>query len=616
MNIYSQSKSELRGVWLTNVDSKVLATDDNIIEAMNYLSSVGINVVFPVVYNKGYTLYPSKIMDSLFNVTTIPDPSFQNRDFLERLIIEAHRVGIEVIPWFEFGFSTSYSENGGHILAKFPEWALKNNSNQLVVKNGFDWMSAINPQAQNFITSLIREVIENYDVDGIQGDDRLPAMPVEGGYDSGTVAIYKAENDGSNPPSDYTNALWKKWRADKLTKYLSDLKTLVKSYGSYLTLSVSPTPYYWGYNEYLQDSKSWAQLGLTEQIIPQLYQYNLTDYNYALNKTWSDVGQFAPNQFFAGVLMNVGSYTISSSLLSGMIDANRAKGVKGETFFFYEGLRKNSNELGNYLLQNKYQQPAILPNRNGEVFRPKAKIVNENSTKVVSTGNWAEYSLKGFEGKILRTNDVLNYNSLTYFFDVSDEAFYDVYIFRTPNTTWTQNANYTLYNPSDSLKVIINQADLTKKGWYKIGTLYLEAGNRKVLKVDNKYLESNKYLVSDAVMIMINRKLSPDVIVSVEQPKTINRIITDFKLEQNYPNPFNPTTTIKYSIPINVKTLQPTTLRVFDILGKEVAVLVNENQTAGNYEVQFDGSKLASGVYLYKLQSGNFVQTKKFVLMK
>ncbi|MBU1113492.1 MAG: T9SS type A sorting domain-containing protein, partial [Bacteroidetes bacterium] len=89
-------------------------------------------------------------------------------------------------------------------------------------------------------------------------------------------------------------------------------------------------------------------------------------------------------------------------------------------------------------------------------------------------------------------------------------------------------------------------------------------------------------------------------------------------------NPFNPTTTIKYSIPNNVKgETSNVKLIVYDILGNEVATLVNENKSAGNYEVKFDASNVASGVYLYriaihsdKLQSGSFAQTKKLMLMK
>ncbi len=91
-----------------------------------------------------------------------------------------------------------------------------------------------------------------------------------------------------------------------------------------------------------------------------------------------------------------------------------------------------------------------------------------------------------------------------------------------------------------------------------------------------------------------------------------------YKLEQNYPNPFNPTTIIKYSILANVETRYASSvlLKVYDILGREVATLVNETQQRGNYEVTFNGSGLASGIYFYRLQAGNFVDTKKLILMK
>ena len=224
-----QIKEEFRAVWLTNVASTVLTTDQNIVEAMDYLASININVVFPVVYNKGYTLYPSAIMDSLFGVPVLPENSYMNRDYLQRLIIEAHRNGIEVIPWFEFGFSSSYSQNGGHIVAEFPEWAAKNSSGNLVVKNGFDWLAGTNPEVQDYMLSLMLEVLDNYDVDGVQGDDRLPAMPVEGGYDEVTVNIYKSEHNGNSPPTNKFDTSWMKWRADKLTEYLARWRDSVKS---------------------------------------------------------------------------------------------------------------------------------------------------------------------------------------------------------------------------------------------------------------------------------------------------------------------------------------------------------------------------------------------------
>ncbi|MCU7493054.1 MAG: right-handed parallel beta-helix repeat-containing protein [Bacteroidota bacterium] len=89
-------------------------------------------------------------------------------------------------------------------------------------------------------------------------------------------------------------------------------------------------------------------------------------------------------------------------------------------------------------------------------------------------------------------------------------------------------------------------------------------------------------------------------------------IVTDYSLSQNYPNPFNPTTTIRYSVPVssNVK------LMVYDMLGNEVASLVNEVKPAGSYEVRFDASSLPSGVYVYTIQTEHFRSSKKLLLMK
>jgi hypothetical protein len=85
-----------------------------------------------------------------------------------------------------------------------------------------------------------------------------------------------------------------------------------------------------------------------------------------------------------------------------------------------------------------------------------------------------------------------------------------------------------------------------------------------------------------------------------------------FLLHQNYPNPFNPATTIIYTIPKASFVI----IKVFDLLGREVGVLVNEQKAAGNYRVQFNPSNLTSGIYFYRMQAGDFVQTKKLVLIK
>ena len=113
-----------------------------------------------------------------------------------------------------------------------------------------------------------------------------------------------------------------------------------------------------------------------------------------------------------------------------------------------------------------------------------------------------------------------------------------------------------------------------------------------------------------------------DLVTDVKE--TIPSIPTEFSLSQNYPNPFNPVTTIKYTIPnvtlSGVERRSRVTLKVYDILGSEVATLVNEVQAPGNYEVEFKSAvgslQLASGIYFYRLQTGSFVDTKKMILLK
>jgi hypothetical protein len=94
--------------------------------------------------------------------------------------------------------------------------------------------------------------------------------------------------------------------------------------------------------------------------------------------------------------------------------------------------------------------------------------------------------------------------------------------------------------------------------------------------------------------------------------KENNSTISTFSLLQNYPNPFNPVTTINYS----VAKSSLVTITVYNILGKKVATLFNELKNTGNYSVEFNTDQLASGIYLYRMQAGNFMATKKMILLR
>ena len=171
----------------------------------------------------------------------------------------------------------------------------------------------------------------------------------------------------------------------------------------------------------------------------------------------------------------------------------------------------------------------------------------------------------------------------------------------------SSGANYINTTFDDSASLSITQGSPPYTGSYRPQNPLSQFNNQPaswnwILRVFDTHTGNQGSLVSWCILLQLKN------IVSVSEQNTPLK----YELSQNYPNPFNPVTRISYSIAENAKVK----LSVFDILGKEVKILVNEKQSAGNYEVIFNASDLTSGVYFYQLRTNNFVQTKKLVLLK
>ena len=102
------------------------------------------------------------------------------------------------------------------------------------------------------------------------------------------------------------------------------------------------------------------------------------------------------------------------------------------------------------------------------------------------------------------------------------------------------------------------------------------------------------------------------MIANANEKNNLKHVPDQFILNQNFPNPFNPETIINYSVPIQSFV----SLKIFDLLGNEIKTLVNSYRHPGNYSVKFDASEISSGIYFYRLQAGDFMQTKKMVLIR
>ena len=343
------STTAVRGVWLTNVASQALYSSANLRTAVQNCAQNGINHIFVVTWNKGYTLYPSDVMTRTFGVSNI-EPALQGRDPLREVLDEAKKYNIKVYAWFEYGFAADNSGLGEHILRLKPNWAALGADGKIVTKNGFRWMNALDPEVQDFMLSLLKEVAQKYpDLDGIQGDDRLPALPAECGYNPGVVERYKAENGGAVPPSDPKNVAWTDWRAKKLNDFMKRLYTELKQVRPSLKISMAPSIFPFAKTEYLQDWPTWVANGWVDMVCPQVYRYNIADYRAELTKiVQQQVSMDKRSLVFPGVLLKVGTYTPTSAFLQQMIDANRQAGLTGEVFFFYEGIKDNPDFFRTY----------------------------------------------------------------------------------------------------------------------------------------------------------------------------------------------------------------------------------------------------------------------------
>jgi len=183
---------------------------------------------------------------------------------------------------------------------------------------------------------------------------------------------------------------------------------------------------------------------------------------------------------------------------------------------------------------------------------------------------------------------------------------------RLSNNKWGLFSNDTITN-----------GDLVGLG--NLNNISLPANNNSMFKkMENKiyFAGSNAIIPGNPILVTtvpitltgtVNE--GRPISVSISSPTDVEEnetIPTEFALSQNYPNPFNPSTTINYKIPTNYFV----NLKIYDILGNEIAILVNEEKTAGSYSVNFNATNLPSGTYIYKITAGNFIETKKMVLMK
>ncbi|MGK7897814.1 MAG: family 10 glycosylhydrolase [Xenococcus sp. (in: cyanobacteria)] len=355
--------TEIRGVWLlSHFNSSVLTSEANIKQALDFLEISGFNTLFVAVWNQGYTAFDSDVMARHGFPRQDPKYVTSGIDPLQEVINQAKGRNFAVFPWFEYGFAASPIVDGGHILTtKPPQWSALDSSGNKVRHGKLTWMNSLNPEVQQFITDLLLEVMDKYEIAGIQGCDRLPAMPYLGGYDDETKSKYRSRYN-SDPPIKTQDPAWVQFRANLLTDYLVTLRQQVKDKDPSCIFSIAPSPFGFGLREVLQDSDNWVKKGLVDFLCPQFYRNNFSGYKVEVDRIKRIFSSSDRKKYVPGIAFVANQKAISTEDVVKSVKYNRSNGLGGQVFFFYEGLTNNSDAMASALKSGAdYNKVAALP---------------------------------------------------------------------------------------------------------------------------------------------------------------------------------------------------------------------------------------------------------------
>lgn len=576
--LYSQVplKRELRAAWVATVGgldwpkSSDPATQFNTLKGIfSTLHNYRFNAVVLQVRARGNTFYNSQfepwaaeLTDSLGRT-----PSF---DPLQVAIQEARLLGMELHAWFNFAVvwnSTTAPTSVGkpHIAATHPEW-VKPYGGQL-------WLDTGIPAVRDWLRMVALDLVRSYDLDAIHFDFLRVAntdFP-----DDDTFIQYGI-------PEGYTDKL--AWRRDNSNKFMRSFYDSVQIIRSTTKVGSAPIGIHHpisGANSSFngmnlgQDSRQWLKEGKHDYVMPQIYwnigeQFNPYDPDFhALAVDWQT------DRHGRHVYPGLAAYQMASTQSGGkdypvsdviaMIDATRSIGSLGNVYFRYESLAlKNFRDA---LLSGRYSSRALLP------IMPWKDSIPPHRPEKIQVSKFTSNFFISWDQPEPASDGELPIQYLVY-----RSRFLPV------DTDDMRNLVYigTSRSYSDFYPVFGTDA-------YAITAL-----DRK----HNESLRSSTVIVSSdkSVVVALEERDWPSV----------------FNLMQNYPNPFNPSTTISFGLP----TEQRVSLRVYDLLGKELRTLVDAVKGAGEHRVLFDATGLPSGIYFYRLVAGEYVETRKMQLIR
>ena len=335
-----------RAVWLTNVDSQVMNSRANLAAGLQRLAGLGFNTIYPAVWQRGYTLYPSEVARELTGASVLPNSPFEGRDLLAEIVELAQPLAMRVMPWFEYGLMVPPQSA---LARQHPDLLSCDKSGNIRrTTNGKPdpqvWLNPCHDRVRKFIVELITDVVDRYPVAGVQLDDHF-AFPVELGYDILTQQLFQHQNS--------ERLSWNEWRSAQLTRLLSQIVSAVRSSRSDCQISIAPNPLSFSKSGYLVDWQQWYKLGLIDELVLQVYRDRLDAFSHELSKPEVRAIQ-TKIPTLIGILTGLKTRSIATETIAQQVAAIRANRFDGCACFFYETLF--ARQLSPTLVSRNQQQ--------------------------------------------------------------------------------------------------------------------------------------------------------------------------------------------------------------------------------------------------------------------
>lgn len=571
-------KREFRAAWIAtvlNLDWPTTRGGDpqvqrnQLITILDGLKAAGINAVVFQVRSECDAMYPSTIEPWSYWLTgrqgSAPILPF---DPLQFALQEAHLRGMELHAWFNpYRAERSvgnYVTAGNHVVNANPDWILT-----------FGTLKMLDPglpAAREHVMRVIADVVRRYDVDGVHWDDYFYPYSGITNQDSASWALY---NRGFSNRAD--------WRRDNVNILVRGVYDSIQVIRPRTKFGISPfgiwkSGYPTGivgtsaYDALYCDALAWLSGGYIDYLTPQLYWPFGGGQDYVkLMPWWASQVVSKGKHFYPGQApYRITDNNWGASELPNQIRLNRStSGSLGSVFFRARyGVTNNPKGFADSLKNDLYKYPALRPIMAWKETTPPNVPTGLTITKLTSSA-------------------VISWTAPTVASDGELASQYAVY----RSSTLPINFN----DPRNILAVQTNTSYIDQP-LPSQGITYYYA----VTGLDRLHNESP----SSNIM-----GVTSSGVVGIEAERSV---IASYRLHQNFPNPFNPATVIRFQLPEE----QRVTIRVYDILGREVRMLVDGMRGAGEHQVLFDATGLPTGVYFYRLVAGEYVESRKMQLVR